>query len=172
MKNLLIVTIILMLLNSWVIAADPPPETYRLHVHGEVEYRCYAGYDPKHVVIDSRTHQVCDNRTVKKVLFDHVIALTLKFEPNPDDETTLVGDWENKTDFQGRKLDATLTLMKEASQYDLRMSATDDEPIHRQTDVSSEFTSVKQMNPITVRDSSVGSNEEMTFTFKVEPVLK
>lgn len=152
----------------------PKSETYSFKVSGKVSYRCYGGYGPKKGV-DSRTKVPCDNETKKETLFNQIVVVQIKTEPNPDDSKDLYGSWDKSVEFEGRKFTAFLSLSKTVdveskTPYRLSVDARDDEPMHRQTTTFSEATRVKDLNALTVNYNSSDQPEEIEYAFSVEAV--
>jgi hypothetical protein len=150
-------------------SAPAAPETHKLRVHGQVSYRCYAGYDGKKV-LDERSGEACDNKTTNKVLFDKVVTIRIVDEPDPENARDLAGSWSEEVAFKGRKFTAAFSLFKTkgAAPYSLSAVATDDEPQPRQTRVTAHMRTVSALNPLTLSYSSMGKKEEITFDLKVE----
>jgi hypothetical protein len=151
------------------VASGAPGETQKLHVHGAVSYRCYAGYSGKSVT-DERSGERCDNQTTNKVLIDRVVTINLRDEPDPDNSPDLEGSWSEVANFKGRKFTAAVSLFKSsgALPYTLTVIAHDDEPSARQSTVRTLFRAPAEMNPVSVEYGSRGKKEEIQFDLKVE----
>lgn len=161
--------VLVMILAAGRCHAAAAPETHKLRIHGQVSYRCYAGYDGKKV-LDERSGEACDNKAINKVLFDKVVTITIVDEPDPEDSRELAGSWSEDVVFKGRKFTAAVSLFKAkgAAPYSLAAVAADDEPQPRQTRVTAHMRTVSALNPLTVSYSSMGKKEEITFDLKVE----
>jgi hypothetical protein len=150
-------------------APGAPAEMHKLHVHGAVSYRCYAGYSGK-VVSDARSGERCDNQSTTKVLIDRVVTINLKDEPDPDNSPDLEGSWSEVVSFKGRKFTAAVSLFKSAGAlpYTLTVIGHDDEPSPRQSTVRTQMRTPADMNPVLVEYGSRGKKEEIQFDLKVE----
>lgn len=156
--------------QAWAVTAS---ETHQFHILGKVKYRCYAGYDGKKQT-DELTKKPCDNKTYEGTVIDKVVTIVIKDDPDPEDSKELAGDWNGKFDFKGRQFEIAITLFKtpDPAMYRLRLVADDNEPTSRQTAVFSEMKNMKEMNPLSIEDSSVGKKEEINFWVEVKPALK
>jgi hypothetical protein len=163
----------------WTAAADtnnetPAPEFHALRVKSVVKYRCYGGYGEKKVK-DTRTGFLCDNRNYEKTLIDKTIRVKIQWEPNPADDRSLAGAWDEKIEFMGRQFTVAMTLFKDVearrkAMYRLRLLAEDNEPLSRQAVTFTEFPSLRTMNPVTVEYTSRGGlPEEIRYEVTVEP---
>lgn len=102
MKNWIAVSLILITQPVLTKAAKLSTESHRFHIHGEVEYRCYAGYAAgraKADIFNSKTHPSCDNQSYKKSIVDNSIKVKIEREPSPDDNSDLSGGWDEKCRF-------------------------------------------------------------------------
>ena len=156
------------LLASGTALGATTAETHRLHVKGEAQYRCYAGYDGKEVK-DERTGEKCDNSTARKVLIEKVVSVTIRDEADPENSGELAGDWREEVAFKGRKFQIWLSLSKDGKPavYKLRAGAGDDEPVTRMTSSTIAMNSMTAMNTLVVQTDSRGKKEEISFTATV-----
>ena len=149
------------------------PETHEFRIKGIVNYRCYGGYDKTKIVKDSQTGMICDNKTYFKTLVDKIVPIRIQFSPNPDDEQTLSGGWEEKNEFMGRSYVIAVSLFKNdplgKPNYRIRFVAFDRSPHHRTAATFTEFSKIKQMDPLTVTWDSQGTPEEIRFSASIEP---
>lgn len=151
-----------------------PAETYIFHVRSNISYRCYEG-DGQVKAVDSRTHAVCDNKTINKTLIDENVSIKITDEPTPDDSKNLAGDWIREVNFKGRKFTVALTLFKTVPAdggypYRLRAVAEDDEPTTRHNAVFIDSDAVARFSPLYLDYVSSGQPEEITLSTFVAPV--
>jgi len=152
-----------------LIAAVPSPQTHSFKVTAVVSYRCYAG-TAEQKARDSRTGVVCDSKTYQKTLLDKSVPITIRYEPNPDDDQELVGDWKDEQEFKGRKFSVSITLFKEPKGgFRMRLSASDGEPLTRATEVFVNFSDPKALNAFSLVTDSRGQPEEIDYRVTVGP---
>ncbi len=156
-----------------VAATVPQPENLKLHVVGEVQYRCYIG-DPGGPRANQPTPPHCDGKSISKTIIDEIVVLKIEHQPNPENSMDLHGAWEKSVALAGRQFTLGMSVTKEfePAGYVARLVAFDDAPSTRRAAAYSTSKKFSTFNPLQIEYWSVGTKEEIELTATLSRVAK